>query len=406
MLCATAIWVGARCGDSQERKGMDCVRDKVVCHRCFLDKALRKWTKDNGTFGKCPWCRRNGSIVPVAALSGMFRNVASLYEPVSEAEVNCEGDLIGALIDRNWDVFDASIRRRNLAQDLTLSVLHADADLDRNRHSPNYTGFFRPRENLLEGQWNSQALHALAEAIRVPKTARLNKAATGAEDEVWMPLEAAFEELVTHLTEGDVLYRARIHTDRLSKARFESHELTLPPSEYAKANRANQEGDPVLYVATNKSTALAEVRAWRGAVVALAPVHVKRDLRLVDLKQRRRIPSPFFVDTLRWHVQVFQLLHRLGKEMSHPVMPHEEHILYRPTQLLARYIKACGYDGVLYPSAMGSGGNVALFELSDVYVSKVDYIRVKRVACFSEPITTYEDLYDAGPYDHLLRHND
>ena len=35
-------------------------RDEVVCHRCFQDKALRDWIKDEGEKGTCPWCGRRG----------------------------------------------------------------------------------------------------------------------------------------------------------------------------------------------------------------------------------------------------------------------------------------------------------------------------------------------------------
>ena len=158
----------------------------------------------------------------------------------------------------------------------------------------------------------------------------------------------------------------------------------------------------MLYLATNKSTALAEVRAWKGAAVALAPVRIKRDLFLVDLKQPRRLESPFFVELLSWRMQLTVLLHRLGEDMSRPVLPHEEKLLYRPTQLLAWLVKSSGYGGFIYPSAMGSGSNIALFNPDDAEIMEVTYVRVKRVAYFSEAMDDYEDLYDEGPYDFAL----
>jgi hypothetical protein len=91
----------------------------------------------------------------------------------------------------------------------------------------------------------------------------------------------------------------------------------------------------VPYLASSRSTALAEVRAWKGAAVAVAEVTTKRRLSLVDLSRPRPVGSPFFVEFLKWKSDLADLLYRLASDMSRPVMPHEEVKLYRPTQLLA-----------------------------------------------------------------------
>jgi hypothetical protein len=65
--------------------------------------------------------------------------------------------------------------------------------------------------------------------------------------------------------------------------------------------------------------------------------------------------SLFFTDLLKWKLELANPLYRLGQDMSWPVMPHEQEILYKPTQLLALMIQSAGYDGCIYPSAMGSG---------------------------------------------------
>ena len=123
---------------------------------------------------------------------------------------------------------------------------------------------------------------------------------------------------------------------------------------------------------------------------------------MVDLKRSRSFKSPFFVELLSWSVQLSVLLRRLGEDMSRPVIMHEENLLYRPTQLLAWLIKSSGYDGFIYPSAMGSGSNIAIFNPDDAEVMEVTYVRVNKVAHFSDTINDYEDLYEEGPYDYVL----
>ena len=351
----------------------------------------------------CPWCGGTGFLVTLARLGVPFRRVASLYEPVTGPRASEEGSLISALIDGDWNVFSERIRREDLAQDLTLSILRTDPDLEKRPDSQDYGGFFRRRENQLEIEWNKQAYSALVDGFPGAGEAGFEHARWTVEQALPTPLEAAFEDLATRVSAGEQVYRARIHRDRLSKARFRTHEMQAPPPDYAIAGRANQAGDPMLYVASSKSTALAEVRAWRGAVVALALIRIRRDLRVVDLKRERSIRAPFFEDLLWWYVQVFELLRRLGKDMSRPVLPGEENSLYRPTQLLAHHVRASGYDGVLYPSAMGPGNNFVFFDFQDVEIRRIDYIRVRQIVCFSETIDSHdENLYDNDFYDHLL----
>jgi RES domain-containing protein len=215
-------------------------------------------------------------------------------------------------------------------------------------------------------------------------------------------MEIVFEDLASTFDPGKILCRARVHKDRMRSDRFGPQDLGAPPPDVTPAGRANQKGQPVLYLASNKATALAEVRPWKGAAVAIAAARIKRPLHLVDLSRARPVTSPFFQELLKWRVELAGLLHRLGQDMSRPVMPHEEDLLYRPTQLLARLIKSSNYDGCIYPSAMGQGTNIVLFNPDDAEIEDVTYLRVKRAAYFSAPFTAHEAVYDAGPYDYAL----
>src|SRR6266540_4294352 len=83
-------------------------------------------------------------------------------------------------------------------------------------------------------------------------------------------MEAVFEDRSIVCQDGKVFYRARIYEDRGRKERFSFDELYAPPSDRSTAGRANIAGELVLYLASSPSTALAEVRAWKGAPVAVA----------------------------------------------------------------------------------------------------------------------------------------
>jgi RES domain-containing protein len=294
-------------------------------------------------------------------------------------------------------VFDEKIQIEGLAQDLAVAILYADLRPKERYDYPDFEGFFRYEETRLENDWDEKAYSVLRK-----NPASAPEQIQAVDDPFPDQIAIAFEDLATRLPADQVLYRARIFEERTRKTRFEKHELGAPPPERAPAGRANRRGESILYLATNKSTALAEVRAWKGAAVALVPVRIKRDLLVVDLKRQRPLKSPFFVELLSWRLDLAVLLRRLGEDMSRPVMPHEAEVLYKPTQLLSSIIKSRGYDGFIYPSAMGSGSNIALFNQEDSEIMEASYLCIRRVAFFSEEIGDQDDLYEAGPYDLVL----
>ena len=90
---------------------------------------------------------------------------------------------------------------------------------------------------------------------------------------------------VTDLRAGQKFYRARYHPFQWNEIRVDSfspEEMTAPPPEKATQGRLNLEGIPYLYVATDESTAIAEVRPWQGAAVSMAYLRLERDLRVVN----------------------------------------------------------------------------------------------------------------------------
>jgi RES domain-containing protein len=285
-------------------------------------------------------------------------------------------------------------------QNLLTSILYADLSGKERMEFPDFNGFFRRQPSSLEDAWDERAYSALQGDTPKPEAI----GSTQIADEPPGSLEVAFEDMAILLEPGQTLYRARIHDDRRRASRFTTSEVGAPPAEKVKAARANRAGRPVLYLAANKSTALAEVRPWKGAAVALAEAVTNRRLMLVDLTQRLPVKSPFFVELLKWKTELAGLLYRLGEDMSRPVMPYEreQEVLYKPTQLLALIIQEAGYHGCIYPSAMGSGRNFVLFDTKAADMVSVEYVRVRRAAFFSSALSDCESVYDEGPYDHAL----
>jgi hypothetical protein len=371
-------------------------RGEVACHFCFADKVLQDLIKEESIGrGKCPWCGRRGHLIYLTKLAEPFREVVSLYAQADGPEAAHRGEFIGDLLDYQWQLFSEALI--DLRQELAVSILTADLQGKELYDYPDYEGLFFSRELSLEEAWDSKAYAVLTGEMPKPPDPEMI--------EEQGQFEVAFEDLAVGFepeSEGK-LYRARVYDDRDRKDRYSESEVGAPPLEKTKAGRANQAKQPVLYLANTKSTALAEVRPWKGAAVAVAEMKIKRRLSLVDLSQVQRLKSPFFVELLKWRLELANLLYRLAQDMSWPVMPHEQEILYRPTQLLALMIQSAGYDGCIYPSAMGSGKNYVLFDTNAAEVTTIEHVRVKTSTFFSAPLEMYEPIYEEGPYDYMLK---
>jgi hypothetical protein len=116
-------------------------------------------------------------------------------------------------------------------------------------------------------------------------------------------------------------------------------------------------------LATDQNTAIAEVRGWVGAQVTVATFKTNDTLRIIDLAQPTYLESPFFLKESELLTRLVDngILNQLGETLAKPVSPHFSAVEYVPSQFLAELIKAQGYDGIKYQSAMATGCNIVLF---------------------------------------------
>lgn len=372
-----------------------------ACDGCFEDPKLRDYIREHGGRGNCSWCgSKDRFLIPLSELDPIFREVAVIYDEVG---IN-EGDYISYLLQEDWTVFSEAIseagddRMQMLCVAILEAGLHPKDDVD----EPNYRGCFRPEESWLEENWHDQ-LEAILTGESPPHTLEESPNHGGDDPD---PVEVAYEDLVEVYEKGKVFSRARIHKDRSRKERFTLPELGAPPPEKTPSGRVNRPGEPVLYLASDEVTALAEVRAWKGAAVAVAKVRLRKRSRVIDLLSLKIPGSPFFEEHLAWKLQPAGLFHRLAEELSRPVMPHETDRLYLPTQRLCELIRRSRYDGVAYPSAMGPGSNLVLFDPTGAEPVELMYVRVGLVRFDYEQISPSHDVYEEGRFDYRLAETD
>ncbi|MYY43997.1 RES family NAD+ phosphorylase [Elizabethkingia anophelis] len=194
------------------------------------------------------------------------------------------------------------------------------------------------------------------------------------------------------------LYRARVFQsrDKLFHA-LEKPEIHLgpPPSEYASDGRMNARGISVFYGATDKETAIAEVRPPTNSTAAVAKFNLVRTLQLLDLRnlekttERISIFSPQYQEKM----EKAKFLSKLSSMLTRPIMPDDEVFEYLPTQAIADYLSSqtnINIDGIIFPSVQGDGTNIVLFKKS----SKVNSYKLP-IGTETE-VNDYEDHEDGG----------
>jgi len=136
----------------------------------------------------------------------------------------------------------------------------------------------------------------------------------------------------------------------------------MPLRDRATEGRANPKGIPLLYLATHRNTAIAEVRPWIGSYVSVGRFKTRRELRIVDCTGTITMiygnsePSPAEREQNVWGY--------INESYASPVTRADNVADYAPTQIIAELLKAHGYDGIVYRSSVSERGqNVALFDL-------------------------------------------
>jgi len=157
--------------------------------------------------------------------------------------------------------------------------------------------------------------------------------------------------------------------------------MGAPPVGSTQAGRANPIGIPYLYVASDAVTAVSECRPHKGDMVSVISFVTKKELNLVDLRNPRKLISPFSIadDELAKLYEDINYLCRLGEELTKVVLPKHAQLEYLPSQLLCELIKQSKFDGVVYCSAMGEGDNYVLFSEGVVEGQKVESYEVEKV---------------------------
>lgn len=175
--------------------------------------------------------------------------------------------------------------------------------------------------------------------------------------------------------EEPLFYRARIVANEEGFDGIAKDPAALmgpPPPPLRRAGRMNAAGIAVFYGATEKETAIAELRPAVGSLISLAAFRVHRPLHVLDLTRFTRAGRQLdiFAKNQMTRATQWAFMQSFASEISQPILPGDEHLEYVPAQVVAEYLtnRAVRWrgtdvtpDAIIFRSAQREGGkNIAV----------------------------------------------
>jgi len=279
------------------------------------------------------------------------------------------GELLTSLLQEDFSVFSEAAWSK--ADELLDRILNDPMDIRDGGYAFDTESLWCSREqNFTERSeidlWNTFSYHLQYERRFIPDER---------DPEIFDPrygLHTWLPKLERLLPADTSFYRGR-------RDRYTLDEIGAPPHDKASAGRANPEGIPFLYLASDIDTVIAELRPEKGLTLSVAEFALSEQVRIVDLSESPANPSPFGFpndDDLYTLRNKYALLRHLNVELARPIDSRKASIAYVPTQYLTEIIRNEGYDGMRYQSAMGSGKNLVLFSPEKAKPISIDYYRV------------------------------
>lgn len=211
---------------------------------------------------------------------------------------------------------------------------------------------------------------------------------------------------VRNVSKGSVVWRAQLGNEWHKREQDEvtyDEEVPYPSSRMkplrhtAHEGRVNPKGLPCLYVASDRLTAMSEVRPWIGANISVAAIEITKDLKLVDFSVGHEAGFPLFLEDPDAKQREKAIWNFVDRAFSVPVNPDPVTAEYVPTQIIAEYFKKQGMDGVVYKSSLGAGYNLAIFDLDVSEVRSCTLYPVKAVSFeFGDAMIGYSVLSSNG----------
>lgn len=341
-----------------------------ICINCVKDSHLKQLVSDDGGNGVCSLCGSSDLVMNTEnnKFLQLTKTLVRFYYSEWEYNDHWGGDGYTSLFvgedNRFFNVNNSS--SAEAYDDLVLSITEAAVYEEYDEGVSVFAGHDSNGEQNMLLQSVSSDLDS--EILTIEKRLKTENH-FALEEDTKRILERYRIVATSKIVKNVSLYRARIGFEEMKRdisQLFTNHfhylpytgnAINAPPPYLAMSGRINRTGVSFLYCATDKHTAISEVRPHPGDHVSLATFRVKHDVSVFDLSDSKLL---YFFENDKV-LDTYKPFNTLGVLINRTIPPSDQ-IRYSMTQLIADCIRQLGFNGVVFNSTVGSGKNVVLFD--------------------------------------------
>ncbi|WP_192564466.1 RES family NAD+ phosphorylase [Pseudomonas gozinkensis] len=252
----------------------------------------------------------------------------------------------------------------------------------------------------VEGEWSRIATELMhGRRFFNPNASRFFETVMAETMHAGSDVNADKSAVVNVIPENSCFYRARIASTHAQIQEFQKNpvkEMGAPPKDRAANNRMSPAGVPLLYVAADALTGIAEIRPSIGDKVVVGTFISRRPLEFFDftaLTALQHKELSWFEPGYRERTDRRLLLEYLHDLIARPVRANDTD--YVMTQALAEYIRYYRkqkFDGISFRSVQRQGGvNYVIFDKSTPEALQAsDWVPQFDLDVSTEPLSVFE----------------
>jgi RES domain-containing protein len=340
----------------------------LICLDCVKDIRYKLLIEQENKRGQCTCCEKNSYVIDVDSYEFLQMTKALIRYHFSEWDYNKHygGDGYETLFHENDNIFlnKANFKNKEVYDELLSRIYSIEVYEEYDKGVSIFAGYYEGRQNPLLISIKKDLDFSIIEIERKLKEENY----FNFEEEIIKILKKYVQNCSRTVNKGQAFFRARIGFEDKKRSilgGFEgemvfvpySHsKIGAPPPSLAGFGRINRAGVSYLYCASDKYTAISEIRPHPGDVVSIGKFLLNKDCLIFDLTESQFLN--FYNSDEK--LDAFKQLNTIT-ELLQKVIPPSERQAYNITQLIADCIRKLDFEGILFPSSVGQGHNLVMF---------------------------------------------
>lgn len=347
--------------------------EPLICINCVKDKRLKMLIEQIGKSDKCDGCEENAIVINSVSneFSQFIKALVRFHYSEWDYNTHFGGDHYYQLFDSSGNIFFDKNRFKDsdVFDELVSFIDDAECYEDPEKGVSIFAGYWKGDQNPPLTSIKSDRDTKVMEI-----SARLkNENFFLFEDEMLSILKSYSTNCALTLKKESTYFRGRIGYDDKKRSidggwegeivyvPFSNSKIGAPPPFLTNVGRINRHGVSFFYCATDKYTAISEIRPHPGDKVSIGQFILKNDINVFDLSDKQFLN---YYETDK-KLDEFKTLSTLC-ELMNKVVPPSERDFYSITQLIADCARILNFDGILFNSSVGEGSNLVIFDPAQV----------------------------------------